>query len=188
MRSSDCTAARPFFCRSCLLQPYVATLRAGLPRCSWGRESKDEGVACRCGARDATRIHTSDHFHAKRGCRPLSELRSGYIDQSVHRGTGILDLKAASTGKRKAVRRCAERSVYESGCLPGTIQGNRGEHAGPEDRGATDAIVRITTTNICGSDLHMYEGRTPDEIEPGMLGIGGQGLTTEDVRQAQGTS
>ena len=24
----------------------------------------------------------------------------------------------------------------------------------------TDAIVRITTTNICGSDLHMYEGRT----------------------------
>ena len=23
-----------------------------------------------------------------------------------------------------------------------------------------DAVVRITTTNICGSDLHMYEGRT----------------------------
>ena len=22
-----------------------------------------------------------------------------------------------------------------------------------------DALVRITTTNICGSDLHMYEGR-----------------------------
>jgi glutathione-independent formaldehyde dehydrogenase len=27
----------------------------------------------------------------------------------------------------------------------------------------TDAIVRITTTNICGSDLHMYEGRTDME-------------------------
>lgn len=26
-----------------------------------------------------------------------------------------------------------------------------------------DAIVRITTTNICGSDLHMYEGRTAVE-------------------------
>ncbi len=26
-----------------------------------------------------------------------------------------------------------------------------------------DAIVRITTTNICGSDLHMYEGRTDFE-------------------------
>jgi glutathione-independent formaldehyde dehydrogenase len=25
---------------------------------------------------------------------------------------------------------------------------------------ATDALVQITSTNICGSDLHMYEGRT----------------------------
>lgn len=25
---------------------------------------------------------------------------------------------------------------------------------------STDVLVRITTTNICGSDLHMYEGRT----------------------------
>lgn len=29
----------------------------------------------------------------------------------------------------------------------------------------TDVIVRITTTNICGSDLHMYEGRT--DVETG---------------------
>ena len=28
---------------------------------------------------------------------------------------------------------------------------------------ATDAVVNITTTNICGSDLHMYEGRTSME-------------------------
>ncbi|MCA1222341.1 glutathione-independent formaldehyde dehydrogenase [Streptomyces sp. 8L] len=27
----------------------------------------------------------------------------------------------------------------------------------------TDVLVRITSTNICGSDLHMYEGRTPME-------------------------
>ncbi|WP_432491786.1 glutathione-independent formaldehyde dehydrogenase [Kineococcus auxinigenes] len=27
----------------------------------------------------------------------------------------------------------------------------------------TDAVVRITTTNVCGSDLHMYEGRTTVE-------------------------
>ena len=26
----------------------------------------------------------------------------------------------------------------------------------------TDVVVRITSTGICGSDLHMYEGRTPD--------------------------
>src|SRR4029453_16881765 len=30
-----------------------------------------------------------------------------------------------------------------------------------------DAIVRITTTNICGSDLHMYEGRT--SVEEGKI-------------------
>ena len=28
---------------------------------------------------------------------------------------------------------------------------------------ATDALVRVTSTNICGSDLHMYEGRTSVE-------------------------
>src|ERR1700710_151047 len=27
----------------------------------------------------------------------------------------------------------------------------------------TDVLVRITSTNICGSDLHMYEGRTDME-------------------------
>ena len=27
----------------------------------------------------------------------------------------------------------------------------------------TDVLVRVTTTNICGSDLHMYEGRTSME-------------------------
>jgi len=32
---------------------------------------------------------------------------------------------------------------------------------------ATDVLVRITTTNICGSDLHMYEGRT--DFEPGRV-------------------
>lgn len=26
-----------------------------------------------------------------------------------------------------------------------------------------DILVKITTTNICGSDLHMYEGRTSFE-------------------------
>ncbi len=28
----------------------------------------------------------------------------------------------------------------------------------------TDVLVKITTTNICGSDLHMYEGRTDFEV------------------------
>lgn len=31
----------------------------------------------------------------------------------------------------------------------------------------TDVLVKITTTNICGSDLHMYEGRT--DVEKGKV-------------------
>jgi threonine dehydrogenase-like Zn-dependent dehydrogenase len=31
----------------------------------------------------------------------------------------------------------------------------------------TDALVKITSTNICGSDLHMYEGRT--DMQPGRI-------------------
>lgn len=31
----------------------------------------------------------------------------------------------------------------------------------------TDVVVRLTTTNICGSDLHMYEGRT--DVEEGTV-------------------
>jgi glutathione-independent formaldehyde dehydrogenase len=37
----------------------------------------------------------------------------------------------------------------------------------PKIEWPTDVIVRITSTNICGSDLHMYEGRT--DLEPGQV-------------------
>jgi len=30
----------------------------------------------------------------------------------------------------------------------------------PKIDSPTDAILRVTTTGICGSDLHMYDGRT----------------------------
>jgi glutathione-independent formaldehyde dehydrogenase len=33
----------------------------------------------------------------------------------------------------------------------------------PKIERETDALVKVTTTNICGSDLHMYEGRTSVE-------------------------
>ena len=39
----------------------------------------------------------------------------------------------------------------------------------------TDVLVRITSTNICGSDLHMYEGRT--DMEPGRI-LGHENLGT----------
>ncbi len=41
-----------------------------------------------------------------------------------------------------------------------------------------DAIIKITTTNICGSDLHMYEGRT--NVEQGkVLGHENMGVVAE---------
>lgn len=51
----------------------------------------------------------------------------------------------------------------------------------------TDAVVRITTTNICGSDLHMYEGRTSVE-EGKILGHENMGIVEEvgpGVRQVK---
>src|SRR3954447_6437191 len=41
-----------------------------------------------------------------------------------------------------------------------------------------DAVIRITTTNICGSDLHMYEGRTAVE-EGKVLGHENMGIVEE---------
>ncbi|RLV50915.1 aldehyde dehydrogenase [Nocardioides mangrovicus] len=43
---------------------------------------------------------------------------------------------------------------------------------------ATDAVIRITTTNICGSDLHMYEGRAGVE-EGKILGHENMGIVEE---------
>lgn len=37
----------------------------------------------------------------------------------------------------------------------------------PKIEQPTDVLVRITSTNICGSDLHMYEGRT--DVEQGKI-------------------
>jgi len=48
----------------------------------------------------------------------------------------------------------------------------------PTIEAPTDAIVRITNTNICGSDLHMYEGRT--NVEEGkVLGHENMGIVEE---------
>jgi glutathione-independent formaldehyde dehydrogenase len=48
----------------------------------------------------------------------------------------------------------------------------------PRIQAPTDAIVRITTSNICGSDLHMYEGRT--NVEKGkVLGHENMGVVEE---------
>jgi hypothetical protein len=44
----------------------------------------------------------------------------------------------------------------------------------------TDALVRITATNICGSDLHMYEGRT--HFQEGRVSSGSAMRSTRSSR------
>jgi len=54
-------------------------------------------------------------------------------------------------------------------------------------REANDAVIRLTTSNICGSDLHMYEGRTAVE-QCEVLGHENMGVVEEvgpDVRFVQ---
>src|ERR1700742_2284544 len=41
-----------------------------------------------------------------------------------------------------------------------------------------DAVIRLTSTNICGSDLHMYEGRTSVQ-EGKVLGHENLGVVAE---------
>ena len=41
------------------------------------------------------------------------------------------------------------------------------EHPKPGLQAPSDAILRVTTSGICGSDLHMYDGRTP--LKEGMV-------------------
>jgi threonine dehydrogenase-like Zn-dependent dehydrogenase len=57
----------------------------------------------------------------------------------------------------------------------------------PSIEGPTDAIVRITTSAICGSDLHFYSGKAP--LLPGdALGHEGVGVIEEVGPDVQGLS
>ncbi|KAA0229924.1 alcohol dehydrogenase [candidate division KSB1 bacterium] len=49
----------------------------------------------------------------------------------------------------------------------------------PARREATDAIVRITKTTICGTDLHIMKGDVPDVPDGLTLGHEGVGIITE---------
>jgi glutathione-independent formaldehyde dehydrogenase len=56
--------------------------------------------------------------------------------------------------------------------------------ADPAIERPTDAVIQITRTNICGSDLHMYEGRT--DMETGrVLGHENMGRVVEIGRAVQ---
>lgn len=50
----------------------------------------------------------------------------------------------------------------------------------------TDLVVEVEGKG--NQDFKQYRWIIIDEIEPGMLGVGGQGLTTEDVKGGQEAS
>ena len=49
----------------------------------------------------------------------------------------------------------------------------------PEIKEPTDAIIRVTTTAICGSDLHLYEVLGPFIAEGDILGHEPMGVVEE---------
>ena len=52
------------------------------------------------------------------------------------------------------------------------------DHAKPEITAPTDAIVKITKTTICGTDLHILKGDLPS-CEPGRI-LGHEGVGVID--------
>jgi threonine dehydrogenase-like Zn-dependent dehydrogenase len=55
----------------------------------------------------------------------------------------------------------------------------------PKIEHPTDAIIKVTTTNICGSDLHLYETLGPFMGEGNILGHEPMGIV-EEVGPATG--
>ena len=53
----------------------------------------------------------------------------------------------------------------------------------PTIQDATDAVVRITTSTICGTDLHILKGDVPSVTDGRILGHEGVGVI-EDVSKA----
>jgi threonine dehydrogenase-like Zn-dependent dehydrogenase len=58
----------------------------------------------------------------------------------------------------------------------------------PSIQGPTDAIVRITSSGICGSDLHMYEVLTPFMGEGDILGHEPMGIVEEVGSEVTGVA
>jgi threonine dehydrogenase-like Zn-dependent dehydrogenase len=49
----------------------------------------------------------------------------------------------------------------------------------PKIQGSRDAIIRVTSTAICGSDLHIYDGFIPTMEEGDILGHEFMGVVEE---------
>ena len=61
----------------------------------------------------------------------------------------------------------SRKDPHESSRLPRPKKVSVDNVPDPKIENPTDVIIKLTTTNICGSDLHMYEGRT--DVEKGKI-------------------
>src|ERR1700759_2770182 len=82
------------------------------------------------------------------------------------------------------VRQAADTQSTEGESMKAVVYHGPGEKSlderpMPELAGATDAIVKVTRTTICGTDLHILKGDVPS-CEPGrILGHEGVGVVQE---------
>ena len=53
----------------------------------------------------------------------------------------------------------------------------------PQIEHPADAIVKITSTGICGSDLHLYARRNPESTQPEPVK---SGRSIEDLARGEG--
>ena len=94
--------------------------------------------------------------------------KSAVIEQTTREGLGAGDpAKTGAAGPMKAL-------VYHG---PG--QRSWEEKPRPAIQEATDAIVRITTSTICGTDLHILKGDLPSVTDGRILGHEGVGVVHE---------
>jgi threonine dehydrogenase-like Zn-dependent dehydrogenase len=72
----------------------------------------------------------------------------------------------------------------ESARVPRARATRLGGRARPDNQEPTDAIVRIDSTTICGTDLHILKGDVP-EVKPGTI-LGHEAVGTVAALSAPG--
>ena len=73
----------------------------------------------------------------------------------------LVNTDQCSSPKSLTLRGDGERSSYESTCLSWAQKNGVGDRPKPQIAAATDAIVKINKTTMCGTDLHILKGDLP---------------------------
>src|SRR5690349_630357 len=79
-----------------------------------------------------------------------------FITECHHSAANPFGLRSSPRHGRKMQRSKNMRAVVYKGPFQVAVE----QVADPKIEHPNEALVRVTSTCICGSDLHMYEGRT----------------------------